>query len=141
MSGKLFLPPTYGLSQAPVFDMGTVLSGVAQTASQNSADINTLNFKGLTIILDVSSIGTASLTVQVQGKDFSNSGNYWTLLASSAITANGTTAHTLYPGITPATAANSNTSVSNILPVYLRIQILAGNANPCTYTVGAVLTT
>lgn len=141
MPGKLFLPPTYGLSQAPVFDMGTVLTGAAATVTQASPDINTLNFKGLTVILDVSAIGTASLTVLVQGKDASNSGNYWTLLLSSAITANGTTAHTLYPGITAATAPNGNTSVSNILPVYLKISVVAGNANPANYTVGAVLTT
>ncbi len=140
-ANQLYLPPTYGLQQAPVFDMGLVMQGVARTTTQASPDINTLNFKGLTVIFDVPSIGTASLTVAVEGKDYSNSGNYWTLLASSAITANGTTAHTIYPGITAATAANGNTSVSNILPVWLRIRVIAGNGNPASYTVGAVLTT
>lgn len=137
----LALPPTYGVSQAPVFDMGLVIAGAAVTTTQSTADLNTLNFKGITVILDVSAAGTSSLTVQVQGKDFSNSGNYWTLLGSSAVSANGTTAHTLYPGITAATAANGNTSVSMILPMWIRIRVVAGNANAATYTVGAVLTT
>lgn len=142
---QLYKPPTYGLQQAPVFDMGLVLPSVygttGITTTQASPDINTLNFKGITVIFDVSSIGTASLTVAVEGKDYSNSGNYFTLLTSSAITANGTTSHTMYPGITPATAANGNTAVNSILPVWLRIRVIAGNANAATYTVGAILTT
>jgi hypothetical protein len=138
---QMFLPPTYGLSQAPVFDMGLVIGAAGATTTQTSPDVNTLNFKGITVILDVSAIGTANLTVQVQGKDFSNSGNYFTILASSGITANGTTAHTVYPGITAATAPNGSTAVSIILPVWLRIRVVAGNANAATYTVGAVLTT
>lgn len=140
---QLYLPPTYGLQQAPVFDMGLVMSASGRTTTQASPDINTLNFKGITVVLDVSSAGTASLTVAVEGKDFSNSGNYWTLLASGAITANGTTAHTLYPGIFQPTTqpAGGNSAVSTILPVWLRIRIIAGNANPASYTVGAILTT
>jgi len=144
---KLALPPTYGLQQAPVFDLGLVLPTVygttGMTTTQVSPDINTLNFKGLTVILDVSNAGTASLTVAVEGKDYSNSGNYFTLLNSGAITANGTTSHTIYPGISqPGTQpANGNSAVSTILPVWLRVRVVHGNANPATYTVGAILTT
>lgn len=138
---QMFQPPGYPLAQAPVFDMGLLIAGTAATATQSTVDINTFAFKGATVILDVSSAGTSSLQVQIQGKDYSNSGNYWTLLQSSAISANGTTAHTLYPGITAATGANASTAVSMILPQWIRIRVVAGNANPATYTVGAVLTT
>lgn len=143
-ANKIYLPPTYGLQQAPVFDMGLVMAGVNQTLVQTGQDINTLNFKGLTVILDVSTNagGLGSLVVSVQGKDFSNSGNYFTLLTSGAISAVGTTSHTIYPGINqPGTQpANGNSAVSNILPVWLRV-VVTGNANPTSYTVGAVLTT
>ena len=140
---SLFLPPTYPLAQAPVYDMGLVVSGTASTATVASPDINTFAFKGITVILNVSSAGTGSLAVQIQGKDYSNSGNYFTLLASGNITATGTTAHTLYPGINqPGTQpANGNSSVSMILPQWIRIQVIANNANPTTWTLGAVLTT
>jgi hypothetical protein len=139
----LQLPPTYGVQQAPVFDMGTALTAAARTTTQWTPDINTLNFKGITVILDASVIGTASLTVVVEGKDYSNSGNYWPLLTSGAITAIGTTAHTLYPGIFQPTTqpANGNSAVSTILPVWLRIRVAVGNANPASYSVGAILTT
>lgn len=144
---QLNKPPTYGLQQAPVFDMGLVLpqtyGTTGMTTTQVSQDINTLNFKGITVILDVSSIGIASLTVAIEGKDYSNSGNYFTLLNSGAITANGTTSHTLYPGIFQpgSQPANGNSAVSSILPVWLRVRVIHGNANPATYTVGGILTT
>lgn len=137
----IYLPPTYPYAQAPVFDMGLVINGAAATTTQVSQDINTMSFKGITVVLDVSAVGTGSVTVQVQGKDASNSGNYYTLLASGNITANGTTAHSLYPGITVASGANANTGVSGILPMWIRVRVVANNANPATYTVGAVLTT
>jgi hypothetical protein len=135
-----FSPPQFPLGQAPTFDMGTLIPAVAATTTQQSADYYAQNFKGITVVLDVTSIGTASLTVSIQGKD-SVTGKYFTLLASSAITANGTTAHIVYPGITPATGANANTAVSTILPAAFRVVVTAGNGNPATYTVGAVLTT
>lgn len=139
----IYLPPTYGVQQAPVFDMGLVLSGAAVTTTQSSADINTLNFKGITVILNVSNIGTGSVSVAVDGKDFSNSANYFNLLTSGAQTSNGCTSHTIYPGINqPGTQpANGNSAASMILPVWLRVRIIANNANATTWTVGAILTT
>lgn len=134
------LPPQYSLQQAPTFDMGTVLALTGATTTQASDDFYAQNFKGVTVALDVTSIGTGSLTVSVQGKD-SVSGKYFTLLTSGAITANGTYAHTLYPGVTPASTANANSAAASILPATFRIVVTANNANPTTYTVGAVLTT
>lgn len=133
-------PPNYTLAQAPTFDMGLVLSGTNATTNQSSLDIYAQNFKGVTVVLDMTAAGTGSVTLSIQGKD-SASGKYFPLVTGAAIIANGTSVYTIYPGITTATASTTGASVSGILPATFRILVTAGNANPTTYTVGAVLTT
>jgi hypothetical protein len=110
------------------------------TTTQTSSDFYADNFKGITVILDVTAAGTSSLTLSIQGKD-SVSNKYFTLLAGIAITANGTSVYTIYPGITPAAGAATGAAASSILPATFRVVVTATNANPATYTVGAVLTT
>lgn len=129
-------PPTYSLAQAPVYDLGAIIVGTAATTSQTSADIYGQNFKGITVVLDTTAIGTGSITLTIQGRD-SASGKYWTLLAGAAVTTNTTNVYTIYPGIT----ATNNVSASSILPAWFRVLVTANNANAATYTVGAVLTT
>lgn len=135
--------PTYPLAQAPTFDMGLALGGVGGvTGTQVTPDTFAQNFKGVTVVVDltVNAGALGSLVVTVQGKD-SASGKYFPLLTSGALSTVGTYVFTIYPGITAAaSAANAGASVSSILPAWFRVQV-AGNANPTTYTVGVVLTT
>lgn len=84
------------------------------------------------MVLNVTSAGTGSVTLSIQGKDAA-SGQYYAMLTGAAVTSNGTTVYTVYPGLT----AVANTTVSDVLPATWRVVMTANNANATTYTVGA----
>lgn len=133
--------PLYPTSQAPTFDMsaaGALLSGSFGT-SQSTSDFYAQNFKGITVVLDVSNFNGATLTVVIEGKD-SASGQYFPLLTSGSLTSTRTTSHTIYPGLTPGSTANQSSTANNILPAVFRIRVTVATAT-ATFTVGAVLTT
>ena len=109
-----------------------VLSGVGQTTSQNSADLLNPYGRGVKVFVNVSLIGTGSVTVTIQGKD-PGSGTYYTILASAAIVANGFTVLSVYPGLVAA----ANSAVNDVLPRQWRVQATANNANAANYSVGA----
>lgn len=91
--------------------------------------------KGIQIVIDVTAItGTApSIVVTLQGKDVA-SGKYYTLLASAAITAVGTTVLNLYPGLMAA----ANVVANGVLPRTWRvIYTIAGTTPSVTSTIGA----
>lgn len=113
-------------------DSGGLLLGVGQTLSQNTTDLTNLNGRGLKLFVNMSAVGTGSVTVTVQGKD-PTSGNYYTILASAAIVANGFTSYTVYPGAPVA----ANVSANDILPRTWRVLATANNANPAAYSVSA----
>ena len=113
-------------------DTGGLLVGVGVTVSQNTPDLVNPDGRGLKLFVNMSAAGTGSVTITIQGKD-PTSGNYYTILASAAIVANGFTIYTVYPGA-PATA---NVSANDILPRTWRVLATANNANPTTYTVSA----
>lgn len=115
-------------------DLGAVLTGTAATASQNTADLENVAHKGVKVILDMTTVGTGSVTVTIQGKDAA-SGKYYTILAGAAVVTNSTNVYTVFPGA-PATA---NVSANDALPRNWRVLVTANNANPTTYTVGATL--
>jgi hypothetical protein len=127
--------------------MGLVLSAAARTTGQSTPDIQGTNFKGITVVLDMTAAGSGSVFLTIEGKDTA-SGKYFPILAGDgthAIAVNGTFVYTVYPGITavvpPLTASAGSASASGILPATFRITVSAVNANATTYTVGAVLTT
>ncbi len=60
--------------------------------------------------------------------------NVWyTLLASAAVTATGTSVLKIYPGLTPI----ANAVASDFLPSTWRIRVVHGNTDPITYSVSA----
>lgn len=116
-------------------DLGTVLTQTAASAGTTSADQTNYNGVCAVVPVNISAIsGTGpTLTVTVQGKD-SVSGNYYTLLASAALTTTGETVLTVCPGATVA----ANTAASAPLPRTWRIStVIAGTGPSVTYTVGA----
>lgn len=131
-------PPTYPLGQAPVFDMGAIIPSASYNSNQTSGDLYAQHFKGITVILNVTSFGGASLTVIVEGKD-SASGNYFPLLTSGAITSTGITSHTIYPGLAGVNTADKASSISGILPATIRVRVTVATG-PATFSVGAQLT-
>ena len=111
----------------------TILASAARTATVNSPDITNWVGKGAHVVIDVTADpSTASVTFTIQGKD-ETSGVYYTILASAAIAAVGTTVLKVYPGLTAAT----NTVANDILPKTWRVRAVAADAESLTYSVGA----
>lgn len=111
-----------------------VLNVVGATLTQTSPDFRNEWGRGAKIYLNMVAAGTGSVTFTLQGKD-SSSGQYYTILASPAVVANGFSVLTVYPSA-PVTA---NVAANDAIPYSWRILATANNANPTTYTVGVDL--
>lgn len=88
--------------------------------TQNSGDQVNINGKGAYVYLNVTAIGTGTVTLHIQGKD-QNTGTYYDILVEpTAIAANGFFVYEVYPGITaiasPGTVGGIRQSASNDLP-------------------------
>lgn len=113
----------------------TLLTAVGTTVTQTSADQVNPDNGGMIVALDMTAVGTGSVTLTIQGKDIA-SGKYYTLLTGAPVTTNGTNVYMVYRGA-PATA---NVSANAAIPRTWRVVATANNANAVTYTVGASLT-
>jgi hypothetical protein len=111
---------------------GTALASAARTTTTASGDISNPDGRGVWVVLDLTAFTTAaSLTLSIQGKDPA-SGKYVTLFTSAAVTTVSTNAYVVYPGITET--ANVDASVP--VPKTFRVNVVHGNANSTTYSVG-----
>jgi hypothetical protein len=110
--------------------VGITASGV--TTTQTGTDQTNYNGRGVIVVLDMTNVGTGSVTITIQGKDVA-SGKYYTLLAGAAVVTNVTNVYTVYPAVTAA----ANVSANSPLPRTWRVVVTANNANPASYTVGA----
>lgn len=103
-----------------------------------SADQTNLSARGVNVVVDLTTVTTATVTVTIQGKDAA-SGKYYTLLAGSAKTSAGTTLMTVYAG----TPASSNVAAGVPLPKVWRVSVAIadnGGTAAVTGTIGASLT-
>lgn len=107
------------------------LASAARTTTQTQADQANATKQGIEVLINMSVVGTGSITVTIQGKD-PISGNYFTVLASAAIVTNILTRLRVYPGLTAA----ANSRENDVLPSVWRILVTANNANSATYSVG-----
>lgn len=113
----------------------TLLASSARTTTQTSADIVNYNGSALIVVLDMTNVGTGSVTVSIEGKD-SASGKYYNILSGSAITTNSTNRYRVGRDL----LAVANSVAQDYLPRIFRIVVTANNANSATYSVGYVLT-
>lgn len=105
----------------------------ARTAAYTGNDLNSAGCRGLLIAIIASSPGAApSVTFTVQGKI---GDQYYTLLASAAITGAGTTILRISPDLTAA----ANTIAKDMIPNSFRINAAVGNTDTLTYQVLATL--
>lgn len=111
-----------------------VLSSGARTTTQTQADQTNYNHRGIIAVLDMTVVGTGSVTLEIDGKD-PVSGKYYTLLTGAAVTTNSTNIYRVYPGLTAAANATAN----DVLPRTWRLKLTANNSNSATYSVGAML--
>ena len=113
----------------------TVFSSAARTASENSADLSNPYARGVVLVIDVTSVtSTPSVVFTVKGKSALGS-DYYTILASAAITGTGQTVLRIYPGLT----ASANATASDVLPATWRVEAVHGDADSITYSVSANL--
>lgn len=112
-----------------------ILASAARTATNNSVDLQNLLHRGVHLVIDVTAVAaTPSVVFTIQGKD-PLSGQYYTILASAAVTATGTTVLRVFPGATAA----ANTVANDWLPQTWRVLATHGDADSITYTVHAAL--
>ncbi|MBA3830089.1 MAG: hypothetical protein H0X33_14200 [Taibaiella sp.] len=109
----------------------TLLASAARITTQTSADIINYNWKKLRVVLDMTVVGTGSVTVTINGKDAA-SGKYILLLAGAAVTTNSTNVYK----VGEALAAVANLIAQDYLPRIIQIVVTANNANSATYSVG-----
>lgn len=122
---------------------GTVYPSATRTVTPTDSngvgtDDKSNNFgNSIIVFIDVTSInaGTPSVVFTVEGKD-PVSGKYYTLLASAAIVAVGTTVLRVNPGLTAA----ANTIAKDMLPSLWRVKAVHADGQAITYSVGAVVT-
>lgn len=111
---------------------GGRLISASRTTTQTSADIPTGGaMSTLNVVLDVTSAGTGSVTVTINGKD-SASGKYYLILSGAAVVTNSTNRYKVGPTI----AASANAIAQDYMPKYIQIVVTANNANPMTYSCG-----
>jgi hypothetical protein len=111
----------------------TVLASAARTATVNSDDLANAGYRGVVVVIDVTAISlTPSVVFTIKGKSQLGD-DYWTILASAAVTATGQTVLRVYPGLTAA----ANLTASDVLPRQWRVEAVHGDADSITYSVSA----
>jgi hypothetical protein len=118
-------------------DPFTVLPSAARTASPDTMEFvaSSVDFHGLHLVVDVTAVtATPSVTVTVQGVD-RLSGKVYTVLASAAITATGTTVLKVGAGLTAA----ANLVANDVVPPVFRVTVAHGDADSITYTIAGQL--
>ena len=117
------------------FDTGNMITHTAASAGVNGPDMDGSFCKGMALFINITAItGTSpTLTVTLQGKS-AVSGQYYTILASAALTTTGLTVLRVYPGLTAA----ANTVANDIIPNSWRVISAIGGTTPAvTATVTA----
>jgi len=112
----------------------TVFASAARTASASSSDIRNIErHRGIILEIDCTAVtATPSVVFTIQGKI---GANYYTMLASAAITAVGKTYLRVFPGATAA----ANTVANDCVPEVWRVDAVNADADSITYSVKAHL--
>lgn len=112
-----------------------VLASAARTATEASSVFPNTGFRGLHLVIDVTAAAdTPSVVFTIQGQSPLGS-DFYTILASAAITGTGTTVLRVYPGLTAA----ANTVANDVLPHLWRVNAVHADADSITYSVNAIL--
>lgn len=120
------------MSQAHI----TVFKSAARTVDV-TREIDNNTFNGGRFIVDVTALetGTNTVTVHIDGYDFT-SGKWYTILDSAALSTTATTVYTVFPGAT----IDSNVVANSNLPRKFRVQLIKnGQTLSQTVSVGVNL--
>lgn len=96
-------------------------------ATVNGSDLENLGSRGAHVVIDITAISGTSptATFTVEGLD-PISGKYYTILASTALNATGTTVLRIFPGLT----ASANVTVNDLIPPAFRVKCVVAGTNP-----------
>ena len=113
----------------------TIYPSLARTTDSTVDVDNEAGYRGVILVIDMTvDPGTDTVTFTIQGKD-SLSGKYYTILASTALTAVATTVLRVFPGST----VTANLAANDHLPAVWRIDANHSAATTTTYSVSAIL--
>lgn len=113
----------------------TVLASAARTATPTKVLQSNPGARGLHLIIDVTAASaTPSVVFTIQGYSALGS-DYYTILASAAVTATGQTVLRVFPGATAA----ANTVANDMLPAQWAVDAVHADADSITYSVAASL--
>ena len=111
-----------------------VLASAARTATPDTYEWDVSGeVQSITLVTNTSASSTPSTVPKIEGVD-RTSGAVWTLLAGSAITANGVSTLTVGPGLT----ASANSVAGLPVPRVIRVTFTHGNANSHTYSANII---
>lgn len=110
---------------------GSFLASASRTTTQTQDEQANYAYRGIRVVLDMTTPGTGSVTLSIQSKD-RTSGEWHTLLVGAAVTTDTTNVYQVFPGA-PATA---NVSANAYLGASWRLLVTANNANAAVYSVG-----
>lgn len=112
-----------------------VLASAARTETVASSVFANPGYRGLHLIIDATdSAATPSVVFTIQG--YSPLGDdYYTILASAAVTGAATTVLRVYPGLTAA----ANTVANDVLPHLWRVNAVHADTDSITYSVNAIM--
>lgn len=117
------------------YDQGTALASASRTTTQTLPDIYSYGASFLNVVLDMTVVGTGSVTLSINGKDPA-SGKYYLILAGAAVATNSTNRYKVGPNVT----ASANAIAQDYLPAVFQLIVTANNANPATYSLGYATT-
>lgn len=114
----------------------TIYASAARTATPTATtQTNSAGYRGVIVVIDcTASADTPSVVFTIQG--YSTLGNDWyTILASAAVTGASTTILRAFPG----SAVTANLAANDWLPLSWRVDATHADADSITYSVNAIL--
>ena len=114
---------------------GVLLASAARTADVNTATVDVDGEQGLIVYIDcTASAATPSVVFTIQGYNEAN-GEWYTILASAAVTGAGDTVLRVHPAMT----ASANAVAADILPRQWRVNCNHSDTDSITYSVGYLM--
>lgn len=105
---------------------------VLPSASRTTTQTNLLNVGteiGLIAVLNMTVVGTGSVTLAINGVD-SHSGATWNILTGAAVVTNSTNIYRIFPSFLSV----ANSVAGDVLPATLQFVVTANNANAAVYS-------
>lgn len=113
-------------------DQTIVLPSASRTTTQTTMLQLGDDQKGLIAILNMTVVGTGSVTLTINGWD-GTAGGFWPILVGAAVITNSVNVYRIYPGLT----AVANATVSDVVPMEIQFVVTANNANAAVYSLVA----